>query len=98
MGFLVGVFLYIGWPLRRSAFSFTSVGVFLYIGRCLPLHRMLGGRYGTPRLQGVLAVTRALGDVALKPHGLIAQPSVVAHSVTDNGVRVRGRQPGPRPV
>ena len=38
--------------------------------------REIGGKLVMNRLGGVLAVTRAFGDITLKNHGLISRPDV----------------------
>ena len=40
------------------------------------------------RMFGQLALSRALGDFSLKPHGLIATPSVSYHMVNENDLYV----------
>lgn len=38
--------------------------------------REVGGKLVMNRLGGVLAVTRAFGDISLKDHGLISKPDI----------------------
>lgn len=42
----------------------------------LVIFREVGGKLVMNRLGGVLAVTRAFGDITLKTHGLISKPDI----------------------
>eukprot|EP00123_Amoebidium_parasiticum_P010773 comp20312_c0_seq1/m.25526 comp20312_c0_seq1/g.25526 ORF comp20312_c0_seq1/g.25526 comp20312_c0_seq1/m.25526 type:complete len:474 (-) comp20312_c0_seq1:65-1486(-) len=53
------------------------------VARITAANGELSERGGTLRLQGVLAVTRAIGDLAFRDVGLTAEPTVVERQVDD---------------